>query len=417
MRDPAQLPPFPIKLQKVAADLGLGVRVLARAASVSKTAAASILKHNAWPKRGDRRAIETHLRNACREAGATPAQLRNLFQPLVRIAPAKGKAAEARAKAASHPPTHHHSEQENDDMLLPKQSLSQEARKVFGLFSNPFDGEVEASEQMFQNTDFRYCREACWQAAAHGRFVGVVGESGAGKTTLLGDLEDRIEAERKQIVLIKPSVLGMEDNDKTGTPLKAAGIMDAIIYTLDPTARPRQTMEAKTRQLQAMLESSAKAGNNHLLVIEEAHCLPTTTLNHLKRLHELRMGRRPLLGILLLCQPEIRKKLNPNRQDLRQVVQRIELVDLLPLDGDLKGYLTTRLARADKRPEDLIDDQAIDALRQRLTVQAKARPGDRAAPVISQVYPLAVNNFMTRVLNSAAELGVPRVTRDVVMAA
>ncbi|MBX3589054.1 MAG: AAA family ATPase [Ramlibacter sp.] len=301
-------------------------------------------------------------------------------------------------------------------MLLPKQSLSQDARKAFGLFINPFDGEVEAADQMFQNPDFRYCREACWQAAAHGRFVAIVGESGAGKTTLLGDLEDRIEQEHKQVVLIRPSVLGMEDNDKAGKTLKATGIMDAIIFTLDPTARPRLTMEAKTRQLQAMLEASAKAGNAHLLVIEEAHCLPVNTLKHLKRLHELRMGRRPLLGILLMGQPEIRKKLNPNRQDLREVVQRCEVVELLPLDSDLKGYITTRLARANKRPEELMDDQAIDAVRHRLTVQTQSRPGDRQAPLVSQVYPLAVNNFMTRVLNSAAELGVPRVTRDVVLA-
>lgn len=300
-------------------------------------------------------------------------------------------------------------------MLLPKQSLSQEARKAFGLFINPFDGEVENADQMFQNTEFRYCREACWQAAAHGRFIAVVGESGAGKTTLLGDLEDRIERERKQIVVIKPSVLGMEHSDKVGKTLKAVGIMDAIIFTLDPLARPRLTMEAKTRQLQQMLENSAKAGNQHLLMIEEAHCLPVATLKHLKRLHELRMGRRPLLGILLLGQPEIRKLLNPNRQDLREVVQRCEVVELQPLDGDLKGYLKTRLARASKRVEEIMDDTAIDAVRHRLTVQAQARPGERM-PVTSLVYPLAVNNFMTLALNAAADLGVPQVTRDVVMA-
>lgn len=415
MRAPDQLPPFPIKLQRVATELALGLRTLAKATGLSKSTVHRVLHHDAWPQRPGREVIEQQLRAACVEAGATPQQLKGLFLPLVRAAPAKGKATRARAKAASHPPTHHHSDQENDPMLLPKQSLSQEARKAFGLFINPFDGEVESADQMFQNTEFRYCREACWQAAAHGRFIAVVGESGAGKTTLLGDLEDRIERERKQIVLVKPSVLGMEQSDKIGKTLKAAGIMDAIIFTLDPLARPRLTMEAKTRQLQQMLENSCKAGNQHLLVIEEAHSMPVATLKHLKRLHELRMGRRPLLGILLLGQPEIRKLLNPNRQDLREVVQRCEVVELQPLDGDLKGYLNSRLARASKRVEAIMDDTAIDAVRHRLTVQAQARPGERAAPVTSLVYPLAVNNFMTLALNAAAELGVPQVTRDVVM--
>lgn len=299
-------------------------------------------------------------------------------------------------------------------MLLAKQALTQEARRAFGLFVNPFDGEVTAAEEMFQNTEFRYCREACWQAANHGRFVAVVGESGAGKTTLLGDLEDRIELEHKQVVLVKPSVLGMEDNDKAGKTLKASGIMDAIVFTLDPLATPKRTMEAKTRQLQRMLEDSAKAGNVHLLVIEEAHALPINTLKHLKRLHELRMGRRPLLGILLLGQPELKAKLSEKRHDVREVVQRCEVVELMPLDADLRGYLTLRLKRDGKALADVLADDAVDAIRARLTVTGQSRTG-QAAQASSLVYPLAVNNFMTAAINTAAELGVPRVTRDVVM--
>jgi type II secretory pathway predicted ATPase ExeA len=418
MREPTQLPPFPLGMQATAAELGLTGPELARAAGLSKSTVHRLMGHGVWPTRRNRGQLQERLQQLFKTAGATPEQLNNLFQPVVLFeAPGKGKAAKARAKAASHPPSHHHSNQENDPMVIPKQPLTQDARKAFGLFINPFDGEVETADQMFQNTEFRYCREACWQAAAHGRFVAVIGESGAGKTTLLGDLQERIDQERKQIVVIRPSVLGMEDSDKTGKTLKATGIMDAAIYSLDETARPRQTMEAKTRQLQAMLEASAKAGNVHLILIEEAHGLPVNTLRHLKRLHEMRMGRKPLLGILLIGQPELKKKLNPKRHDLREVVQRCEVVELQPLDADLQGYLKVRLARVAKSLDELMDQDAVDAVRHRLTVQAQSRPGDRSAPVVSQVYPLAVNNFMTMVLNSAAELGVPRVTRDVVLAA
>jgi type II secretory pathway predicted ATPase ExeA len=417
MRAPDQLPPFPLGMQAIATQLGLTGPELARATGLSKSSLHRLMGHGVWPTRRNRGQLQERLQALFKTAGATPAQLNNLFQPVVRIsAPGKGKAAKAHAKAASHPPSHHHSNQENDPMVIPKQPLTQDARKAFGLFINPFDGEVETSEQMFQNTEFRYCREACWQAAAHGRFVAVVGESGAGKTTLLGDLQERIETERKQIVVIKPSVLGMEESDKVGKPVKVTGIIDAIIYTLDQTARPQQTIEARTRQLQAMLEDSVKAGHSHLLVIEEGHRLSTATLKHLKGLHELRMGRRALLGILLLCQPEIRKRLNPNRQDLREVYQRIEMVELQPLDADLHAYLKVRMARVAKSLDELMDQDAVDAVRHRLTVQAQGRPGARSAPVVSQVYPLAVNNFMVMALNSAAELGVPRLTRDVVMA-
>ncbi len=172
------------------------------------------------------------------------------------------------------------------------------------------------------------------------------------------------------------------------------------------------TVEGKVRQVTALLETSAKAGQLHLVVIEEAHCLPTPTLKHLKRLHELRLGRKPLLGILLVAQPELRKKLNPTRADLREVTQRCEIVELLPLDSDLRGYLQTRLKRVDKSVADIMDDQAVEAVQARLT----QRTGKGSQNAVSQVYPLAVNNFMTMCMNQAAELGAPRVTRDIVMA-
>ena len=47
-----------------------------------------------------------------------------------------------------------------------------------------------------------------------GGLLAVVAESGAGKTTLMRDLEDRIVRENQPILLIKPYVLGMEDNEE-----------------------------------------------------------------------------------------------------------------------------------------------------------------------------------------------------------
>ena len=41
-----------------------------------------------------------------------------------------------------------------------------------------------------------------------------------------------------------------------------------------------------------------------LLVIEEAHCLPTATLKHLKRFLELKDGMQRLIGVALIAQPD-----------------------------------------------------------------------------------------------------------------
>lgn len=301
-----------------------------------------------------------------------------------------------------------------DNMLLPKQTLSPAARKSFQLFTNPFDGEVIDDAQMFTNGEIAYVREACMQAAVGGRFVAVVSESGGGKTTMLGDLEARIQRDRKPVLVIKPWVLGMEDNDTRGKTLKSADILAAVITNLDPLATVPQTLQARSNKARDLLVKSTEAGYSHLLVIEEAHSLPEATLKHLKRLHEMRLGRKPLLGILLLGQTELAMKLDPRRANLREVTQRCEVVHLLPLDGDLHAYLDHRAKSAGRALGEFIDASGIEELRTRLTITRPASGGKTVAT--SLLYPLAVNNLVTAALNVAADLGAPIVTRDVVRA-
>lgn len=421
MRAPDQLPSMAIGLKFTSTKREVGLRAMARATGLSTGSLSTYLNTGKLPAKCDGQAVQAALRDLLHEAGANAREMARLFKPCIlktdfahANAMAKKTGASTFAPAPAYPPTHYHVKKEDDDMLLAKQTLTQAARKQFGFFNgNPFDGEVTSAGEMFQNAEFGYCREAAWSAAMHGRWVAIVGESGAGKTTLLGDLEERIAQERKPVTVIKPSVIGMEDTLDKGKPMKASGILDAIIYTLDASTSPRRTMEAKTRQLQQMLEASSRAGNAHLLVIEEAHRLPVSTLKHLKGVHELRMGRKALCGILLMGQPELKAKLNPAKYDVREVAQRVEIVELMPLDGDLKAYLTKRAARSGKPLAELMEDNAVHALQARLTVSQEST--GRQKQVTSMVYPLAVNNFMTAALNQAAELGAPVITKDVVM--
>ena len=117
-----------------------------------------------------------------------------------------------------------------------------------------------------------------FQTACHGGFVAVVGESGAGKSTLREDLQDRINREGRQIILIEPYVLAMEDNDQKGKTLKAVHIAEAILEAVAPGTSPKRSPEARFRQIHRALSESAKAGNKHLLLIEEAHGLPAADL-------------------------------------------------------------------------------------------------------------------------------------------
>ena len=423
-----------LALGSVLAAAGITLADAALATGVPRTTLFRGMTENRWPAGTDMASLRGALDEAMRSRGVTAELITRAWQahqrgahgaalnPLLRVvpppparpapAPKTPNPPKAAKAAKTNPST---STDKETPMFLAKQSLQPEARRAFGLALNPFDGEVTCADEMYVNAELRFIRECCWQASINGRFVAVVGESGAGKTTLLADLKERIATEKRPTLVIEPSVLGMEGSDARGKVLKSGDILTAICMTLAPNTAVPQTSEKRTRAAERLLVSSTTAGNTHLLLIEEAHALPISTLKHLKRLHErMRLnGRRPMVGILLLGQPELVDTLTERNYEVREVVQRVELVRLQPLDHDLKGYLAHRCKLASKRLDELMDEGAVEALRARLTV---LQQGVRNTAV-SMVYPLAVNNLVIRCLNEAASLGAELITRDVVEAA
>jgi type II secretory pathway predicted ATPase ExeA len=400
-----------INLGSIAPLLGVSMTDLHNACGVSRAGVFNLISANRWPAGYDAGEIRGAIEALLCDRGATPDQIATLWHARKRNdAPRRtdgfNRPLDADGNRIPQPQP-----EEPEEMLLPKQTLTPQARRHFKVFTNPFDGEVVKDEQMFDSPDVRYVREAVWQCCQTSAFVAVVGESGSGKTTIQADLEERIARSGDQITVIKPSVLGMEPGESQGAQLRSADILHAICSTLAPAQGVPQTMQARTLRAHKLLAASAQIGNVHLLVVEEAHAMPSAALKHLKRLHELRNGRRPLLGILLLAQPELRKRLTDGLRDgsLREVAQRCEIVELLPLDTELRAYLECRAAAAGAKLDALIDAAGVEALRQRLTIR---RDGQRKA--VSLCYPLAVNNLMTSALNAAAELGAPLVTRELV---
>ncbi|HBU7864623.1 TPA: AAA family ATPase, partial [Escherichia coli] len=114
-----------------------------------------------------------------------------------------------------------------------------------------------------------------------------------------------------------------------------AAIAEAIISTIAPLESIKRSQDARFRQLHRVLKDSSQAGFSHVLVIEEAHSLPIPTLKHLKRFFELESGFKKLLSIVLIGQPELADKLSERNMEVREVVQRCEVVELLPLDNSL----------------------------------------------------------------------------------
>lgn len=298
------------------------------------------------------------------------------------------------------------------DMLLRKSKLTMQTLRHFGLNANPFDDEICSSDDIFKSDDVRYVREYLYNTANHGGFLAVVGESGAGKTTLREDLHDRLMTDGKPVIIIEPYVLAMEDNDIKGKTLKSVHIAEAILEAVAPNEKVKRSPEARFRQVHHALMESHKAGNRHLLIIEEAHGLPVPTLKHLKRFYELKLGFKRLLGIVLIGQSELETKLGEKDPNVREVVQRCEIATLMPLtDGKLSLYLKHKFERVGINLSQVMDKSAVDAISERLTVISRNKSGTSEH---SLLYPLAVNNLVSAAMNTACELGFDIVDGDII---
>ncbi len=370
--------------------LGKSYAVVASAVGVSPAVISQIANHSIWPKRNQNN-IRQVLIKFITDCGA---DIPNDLSQTSEAAP---------------DPTQ---QSKDDAMLLRKTALTQATKASFGFRFDPFNEEIRSAEDLFTSPDIKYVREAMYQTAAHGGFIAVIGESGAGKSTLREDLQDRIHRDGQSIIMIEPYVLAMEDNDIKGKTLKSSHIAEAILDSVARGINPKRSPEARFRQVHKALQESSKAGNKHVLIIEEAHGMPLPTLKHLKRFFELKQGFERLLSIILIGQTELSHKLSESNPTVREVVQRCEIVTLQPLtEGKLEQYLKFKLNRVGKNYNDIITTDAIDAIAERLQHKSRTRQGIES---ISLLYPLAVNNLVSAALNQATELGFDKVDADIV---
>ena len=397
-----------MSLASVIHKAGLRQAHLARHLGISPGTLSDAVNHGKWPKGRPelQRDIKAHLVGA----GVPPARVQEALDGATAGAQTKGN---ARSKNGRYSESQDDQLKEKAPMLLRKQTITPEARAAFGLTRDPFVEDVSDVQDVFLSPDIRRVREALWATARHGGMLAVVGESGAGKTTLRRDLLERIQREKSNTTVIEPYVLAMEESDTKGKTLKSAHIAEAIITAINPLQQPKRSPEARFRQLHALLKDSYRSGGRHVLVIEEAHCLPSATLKHLKRFYELEDGFKKLLAIILIGQPELRLRLSERNAEVREVVQRCEIVEVAPLDNSLEAYLRFKLKRVGADVDKVFERGAIDALREKLTFAPKTGRAIPGEPV-SLLYPLAIANVVGAAMNLAVDIGAPKINIDII---
>lgn len=406
---------MPLQLKAVMLRYGIGQEKLASrilqhdGRPMSHTALSLLMNWGYWPKKTKQEDIRAQVEAQLAELGVLPEDIAGIWAQEGEEDPHRHKHPDGvhLGQPAPKPPRSKRAQYQEEPEIEPLEVevLTPAAKKQFRLFRDPFVDDVHGPEDLFLADDQRYIREAMYQTAKHGGFLAVVGESGAGKSVLRRDLLDRIGREGSPIIIIFPQII-----DKTR--LNAGSICQAIVDDLQPGAKVKSDPEARSRQIKELLTSSSRAGNSHALLIEEAHDLNINTLKYLKRFWELEDGFKRLLSIILVGQPELKDRLDERRNpDAREVIRRCEIAELMPLDHTLQDYLAHKFKRINADFNQVFEPDACDAIRTRLT---RTRPGTRE--VLSQVYPLVVNNLATKAMNRAAELGMPVVNGQLIEA-
>jgi len=160
-------------------------------------------------------------------------------------------------------------------------------------------------------------------------FIQITGEVGAGKTTLCRALLEELGPGYVTALILNPC-------------LNPTQLLRSILTELglEPGKADRATCLA---MLNRFLLDQLAAGNDVVLLIDEAQDLSPELLEQVRLLSNLETDQRKLLQIVLLGQPELREKLND--RSLRQLRQRITVrYHLTPLSRpEIERYIQHRL--------------------------------------------------------------------------
>ncbi|WP_299973513.1 AAA family ATPase [uncultured Pseudoteredinibacter sp.] len=179
-------------------------------------------------------------------------------------------------------------------------------------------------------------------------FIKISGEVGTGKTTLC----------RKLIAMLGESYHVAHINNSFVNPCEFKLL---LAHELGVALNHDVPSYRILLHIQKQLVHLARQNKKVVLIIDEAQAMPRDTLEALRLISNLETGKRKLIQIILLGQPELDELLA--RQDMRQLNQRIAYqAELKAMDKvDAMSYLATRVKIAGGH-EDLFTEKAKSLL-------------------------------------------------------
>ncbi|MBR8841008.1 MAG: AAA family ATPase [Stigonema ocellatum SAG 48.90 = DSM 106950] len=222
------------------------------------------------------------------------------------------------------------------------------------------------------------------------RLIAITGVVGCGKTTTLKRLQLELVSEKD--ILISRSLA--VDKGKVSMSV----LMTALFWDLstEKDAKPPTQPELKERKLLALIQKCRKTV---VLFVDEAHDIQHSTLVQIKRIIELVRSNGGTLSVVLVGHPKLKNDLR--RPSLEEIGARTNVFSLEGIRGHQGEYikwLLTECVHDGYVPEDLINEEAIALLTQRLTT------------------PLQIEHYLQRVFEDAYKAATKPVTIEMVEA-
>lgn len=258
-------------------------------------------------------------------------------------------------------------------------------REFFGLVRKPF-AKTPDPEFLFSSRQHAEALARLSHAVEEREIAVLTGDVGAGKTTLSRALVDEFADRCRFSFVVNPA-------------LPPAQLLGAISGGFGlPRARRKADAFAALAEHAARLDGE---GRFAVVVVDEAQLLPARGFDELRLLTNVAADDRALVGLVLLGQPELRRRLRERGGEA--FAQRVGVAyHLGALDpGEIGPYLAHRLAVAG-RSAPLFDAGAVEAVR-RHSGGLPRRVNQVAAGALLEGFAREVSRISADVVDAAAE--------------